>query len=164
MATLLVLCLTIQALVNRLFPSCLFPLCQNESKCKNIRMKMCSTYRFFFMQIKLVFIRMVLHLDSFWNRGTRELGNGLFSEPPTGVEPMTFQIPLRRSNHWAMGDSWWARWARSYTVRREQGHILVSSLFTFYSSHQSIYHLFTFIISTRWALQYGRTHVTHIRT
>ena len=39
-----------------------------------------------------------------------------------------------------------------------------SSLFTLYPSHQSIYHLFTFIISTRCALQYRRTHVTHIRT
>ena len=29
---------------------------------------------------------------------------------------------------------------------------------------QSIYHLLTFIISTCWALQYGRTHATHIRT
>ena len=35
-----------------------------------------------------------------------------------------------------------------------------SSLFTLYPSHQSIYHLFTFIISTCWALQCGRTHVT----
>ena len=31
------------------------------------------------------------------------------SEPPTGVEPITFQIPVRRSNHWAIGDLWWAR-------------------------------------------------------
>ena len=30
------------------------------------------------MQIKVIFIRMVLHLDSLGNRGTRELGNGLF--------------------------------------------------------------------------------------
>ena len=29
------------------------------------------------MQNKLIFIRMVSHLDSLWNRGTRELGNGL---------------------------------------------------------------------------------------
>ena len=36
-----------------------------------------------------------------------------------------------------------------------------SSLFTLYPNHQSIYHLFTFIILTCWALQYGRTHVTH---
>ena len=35
------------------------------------------------------------------------------------------------------------------------------SLFTLYPSHQSIYQLFTFIILTHWALQYGRTHVTH---
>ena len=34
------------------------------------------TLRSSFMQIKLVFIWKVLHEDSFWNRGTRELGNG----------------------------------------------------------------------------------------
>ena len=38
-----------------------------------------------------------------------------------------------------------------------------SPLLTFYPSHQSIYHLFTFMIFTCSALQYGRTHVTHIR-
>ena len=27
-----------------------------------------------------------------------------FSEPQRGVEPMTFQVPVGRSNHWAMGD------------------------------------------------------------
>ena len=81
-----------------------------------------------------------------------------FSEPPTGVEPMTFQIPVGRSNHWAMGVSWWAR---SYTRCLENSFSGVfrlenaSSLFTLYPSHQSIYHLFTFIISTCWALQYG---------
>ena len=30
------------------------------------------------MQIKVILIRMVSHLDSLGNRGTRELGNGLF--------------------------------------------------------------------------------------
>ena len=35
-----------------------------------------------------------------------------FSEPPTEVQPMTYQIPVGRSNHYAMGDLWWAR---SYT-------------------------------------------------
>ena len=30
---------------------------------------------FIFMQIKVIFVRMVSHLDSLWNRGTRELGN-----------------------------------------------------------------------------------------
>ena len=40
-------------------------------------MKMISVCSFIFMQIKVFFIRMVSHLDSLWNRGTRELGNGL---------------------------------------------------------------------------------------
>ena len=30
------------------------------------------------LRAELIFIRKVSHLDSFWNRGTRELGNGLF--------------------------------------------------------------------------------------
>ena len=30
------------------------------------------------MQFKLIFIWMALHLDLFWNRGKRQLGNGLF--------------------------------------------------------------------------------------
>jgi len=63
--------------LNRPFPSFLLPLYQNDSKCKTIDMKMSSAYRFIFMQIKVIFISMVLHLDSFWNRGTRELRNGL---------------------------------------------------------------------------------------
>lgn len=33
---------------------------------------------FIFMQIKVVFIRMVSYLDSLWSRDTRELANGLF--------------------------------------------------------------------------------------
>ena len=41
-------------------------------------MSSASKCSFIFMQIKVVFIRMVSHLDSPWNRGTRELGNGLF--------------------------------------------------------------------------------------
>ena len=54
------------------------PLCQNESKCESILMKICFTYKFIFMQIKLIFIWKALHEDSFWERGTPELGNGLF--------------------------------------------------------------------------------------
>ena len=45
--------------------------------CETFHMKMSSTCSFFFMQIKVIFIRMVSHLDSLWNRGARELGNGL---------------------------------------------------------------------------------------
>ena len=37
--------------------------------------KMNSPYRFIFIQIKLIFIWKVLHEASFWNGGTRELGN-----------------------------------------------------------------------------------------
>ena len=39
------------------------------------------------MQIKVIFIRMVSHLDSLGNRGTRELGNGLLV---THVMPRSF--------------------------------------------------------------------------
>ena len=63
----------------RPFPSSLLPLFQNESTCETFHMKMSSTCSFIFMQIKFIFITMVSHLDSFWNRGTRELGNGLLS-------------------------------------------------------------------------------------
>ena len=50
---------------NRPFPSSLVPLLQNESKCETFHMKMSSACSFIFMQIKVIFIRMVSHLDSF---------------------------------------------------------------------------------------------------
>ena len=62
---------------NRPFPSSLVPLFQTESKCETFHMKMSSARSFLFMQIKVIFIRMVSHLDSLWNGGKRELGNGL---------------------------------------------------------------------------------------
>ena len=65
---------------NRPFPSSLVPLFHNESKCETFHMKMSSACSFIFMQIKVISIRMVSHLDSPWNRGTRELGNGLLSK------------------------------------------------------------------------------------
>ena len=34
------------------------------------------------LHVELIFIWKVLHLDSFWNRGTRELGSGLFVRFP----------------------------------------------------------------------------------
>ena len=64
--------------MNRPFPSSLEPLFQNESNCETFHMKMSSACSFIFMQIKVVFIQMVSHLDSPCNRGTRELENGLF--------------------------------------------------------------------------------------
>ena len=62
---------------NRSFPSSIVPLFQNESKCETFHMKMSSACSFIFMQIKVIFITIVSHLNSLWNRGTRELGNGL---------------------------------------------------------------------------------------
>ena len=49
---------------NRPFPSSLVPLFQNKSKCQTFHMKMSSACSFIFMQIKVIFIRMVSHLDS----------------------------------------------------------------------------------------------------
>ena len=64
---------------NRPFPSSLVPLFQGESKCETILRKMTLICMKMKLHAELIFIWKVLHLDSFWNRGTRELGNGLFS-------------------------------------------------------------------------------------
>ena len=50
---------------NRPFPSYLLPLFQNESTCETIHMKMSFTFTTIFMQIKVIFISMVSHIDSF---------------------------------------------------------------------------------------------------
>ena len=63
---------------NRPFPSSLVPLFQSESKCETILMKMSLICMKMKLHVELIFIRMVSHLDSLWNRGTRELGNGLY--------------------------------------------------------------------------------------
>ena len=63
---------------NKPFPSSLVPLFQNEFKCEAFHMKMSSAWSFIFMQINVIFIRMVSHLDLLWNRGSRELRNSLF--------------------------------------------------------------------------------------
>ena len=68
----------LRLIVNRPFPSSLVPLFQSESKYKTILMKMTLICMKMKMQAELIFIRMVSHLDSFWNRGTIELGNGPF--------------------------------------------------------------------------------------
>ena len=67
---------------NRPFPSSHVPLFQSESKCETILMKMtliCMKMKLH-VHAELIFIWKVSHLDSFWNRGTRELGYGLFSK------------------------------------------------------------------------------------
>ena len=45
--------------LNRPFPSSILPLFQNESICKTFHMKMSSAWSFIFMEIKVIFIRMV---------------------------------------------------------------------------------------------------------
>ena len=63
---------------NRLFPSSLMPLFQSESQCETILMKMTLICMKMKLHAEPIFIWKVSHLDSLWNRGTRELGNGLF--------------------------------------------------------------------------------------
>ena len=65
--------------LNRPFLSSLVPLFQNESKCETILMKMTLICMEMKLRAELIFIWKVSHLDSFWNRGTRELGNGLLN-------------------------------------------------------------------------------------
>ena len=63
--------------LNRPFPSSLVPLFQSESKCETILVKLTLIYMKMKLYAELIFIWKVSHLDSFWNRDTRELGNGL---------------------------------------------------------------------------------------
>ena len=48
------------------------PLFQNESTWETFHMKMSSVCNFIFMQIKVIFIRIVAHLKPLWNRGTSQ--------------------------------------------------------------------------------------------
>ena len=68
---------------NRLLPSSLVPLFQSESKCETILREVTLISMKMKLRAELIFIRMVSHLDSLCNRGTRELelGNGLFHHP-----------------------------------------------------------------------------------
>ena len=67
----------LRGLCNRLFPSCLVPLFQNESTCKTFDLKMSLICMKMKLEVELIFIWKASHLNSFWHRGTRELGNGL---------------------------------------------------------------------------------------
>ena len=68
----------INARQNRPFPSSLVPRFQSESKCETFLMKMTLICMKMKLHAEPIFIWKVSHLDSLWNRGTRELGNGLF--------------------------------------------------------------------------------------
>ena len=52
-------------LLNRPLPNCLLSLCQNESSCETIHVKMSFACRVIFMQIKLIIIGKVFYEDSF---------------------------------------------------------------------------------------------------
>ena len=54
-----------QRKTNRPFPSGVLPLYQNESSCKTFDMKMSLICMKMDVQVKLIFIRMVLHEDAF---------------------------------------------------------------------------------------------------
>ena len=64
---------------NRPFPSSLVPLFQGEYKCETVLMKMTLICMKMKLHAELIFIWEVSHLNSFCNRGTRKLGNGLFA-------------------------------------------------------------------------------------
>ena len=55
---------SLEVLTNKPFPSSLVPLFENESKCEAFHMKISSECSFIFMQIKVIFTRIFLHLDS----------------------------------------------------------------------------------------------------
>ena len=62
---------------NSSLPSSLLPLCQNESKCETIYIKMSSASKFAFMQFKLIFI-MFCTRTRFETRPQEQLGTGPF--------------------------------------------------------------------------------------
>ena len=53
------------------------PLFQSESKCETFHMKMTFICMKMKLLAELIFIWKGSHLDSFWDRGTRKLGNSL---------------------------------------------------------------------------------------
>ena len=83
---------------NRPFPSSVVPLFQSEWKCENILMKMTFICMKKKPRAELIFIWKVSHLDSLWNRGTRELGNGLFSLGATWFDDLRGKT--RHFNSW----------------------------------------------------------------
>ena len=97
--------------LNMPFPSSLVSLFQSESKCETILMKMTLICMKMKLLTEFIFTWKVSHLDSFWNRGTFELGNGLFNSP----EQCTQECGAR----WAYGRIEWSGY-------RSQGDGLLS--------------------------------------
>ena len=86
---------------NRPFPSSLVPLCQKESKRKTFLMKMTLICMKMKLHSELIFIWKVSHIASFWNRGTRELGNGLLNtraKRPRMCKVSIFKLAVANAN------------------------------------------------------------------
>ena len=88
---------------NRPFLSSLVPLFQRESKCKTILMKMILICMNVKLHAELIFMWKVSHLDSFWNRGTRELRNGLLNLP--FVKNKSIRLPFVTKNSKHLGET-----------------------------------------------------------
>ena len=86
---------------------------------------MSSARSFFFMQIKVIFIRMVSHLASLWNRGTRELGNGLSSARVQNVESRNFRYIC--SYYIAMNSTIFALCKPKWDNRLEDAEVVVNN-------------------------------------
>ena len=102
---------------NQPFPSSLAPLFQNEFKYEKFHMKMSSVCSFLFMQINVFFIRMVSHLDSLWNRGSRALRNGLFHLHPSLVTSHPL-LPLLTSDFSPPTHQWATSFTQNFLALR----------------------------------------------
>ena len=90
---------------DRPFPSSLVALFQSESKSETVVMKMTLICMKMKLHAELIFIWKVSHLDSFKNRGTRELGNGLLWNTFRGT-PL---FPFGTARHKLPYHSWFAK-------------------------------------------------------
>ena len=158
---------------NRPFLSSLNPLFQTSPSVKLFIWKW-DLHAFIFMQMKVIFIRMVSHLDSLWNRGTKELRNGLFfklkciwqiffdfviwsSLVPSGKCVYTLLVSSRSfglaATHWSssgLSKCFCAMWFLVCQV----SVCLVGSMFCLMEKQEcrSIYILWMFIISKQFEL------------
>ena len=102
---------------NRPFPNSKKSPFQKEAKCITFLVKM----TFFCLRIKFIFISMVLHFASLWNRGSGQLGNSLWRQRRfTWVWRLGFQsscsvltcrwrelVVTNKWIHWSKGGTTW---------------------------------------------------------
>ena len=85
--------------LNRPYPSSLVPLFQSESKCETILMKMTLICMKMELLAEFIFIWKVSHLDSFWNRGAIEIGNGLLNWAYGRIDWSGYKSRMERIAH-----------------------------------------------------------------